>query len=130
MSATDRDVERRMARAAGVARETFGHADLRPGQRAAMREVLAGRDVLLVSATGSGKSLVYQVTTLVEAFGPRRLTVIGIPGSLPLARLAELGVARVSFGPLSQRVALTALAKLVEDVHQGGGVAADTRPLN
>ena len=71
-----------------------------------------------------------QITTLVDAFGPQRLTVIGIPGSPPLARLAELGVARVSFGPLSQRVALTALAKLVEDVHRGGGVAADTRPLN
>ena len=71
-----------------------------------------------------------QVTTLVDALGPQRLTLIGIPGSLPLARLAELGVARVSFGPLSQRVALTALAKLVEDVHRGGGVPADTRPLN
>ena len=71
-----------------------------------------------------------QVTTLVDALGPQRLTLIGIPGSLPLARLAELGVARVSYGPLSQRVALTALAKLVEDVHQGGGVPADTLPLN
>jgi 2-methylisocitrate lyase-like PEP mutase family enzyme len=71
-----------------------------------------------------------QVSTLVDALGPQRLTLIGIPGSLPLARMAELGVARVSYGPMSQRVALTALAKLVEDVHQGGGVPADTRPLN
>jgi 2-methylisocitrate lyase-like PEP mutase family enzyme len=67
---------------------------------------------------------------LVDALGPQRLTLIAIPGSLPLARMAELGVARVSFGPLSQRVALTALAKLVEDVHRGGGVPADTRALN
>ena len=44
--------------------------------------------------------------------------------------MEELGVARVSFGPLSQRVALTALAKLVEDVHAGGGIPEGTRPLN
>jgi len=71
-----------------------------------------------------------QVSTLVDALGPQRLTLIGIPGSLPLARMAELGVARVSFGPLPQRVALTALAKLVEEVHRGGGVPGDTRALN
>ncbi|MEU7476408.1 isocitrate lyase/phosphoenolpyruvate mutase family protein [Lentzea sp. NPDC042327] len=71
-----------------------------------------------------------QIGTLVEAFGPRRLTLIGLPGLPALARLQELGVARVSYGPLSQRVALTALAKLVEAVHQGGGVPEDTRPLN
>jgi hypothetical protein len=39
-------------------------------------------------------------------------------------------VARVSYGPIPQRVALTALAKLVEAVHEGGGVPADVRPLN
>ena len=41
-----------------------------------------------------------QVTALVEAFGPQRLTVLGIPGGLSLARLEELGVARVSYGPM------------------------------
>lgn len=71
-----------------------------------------------------------QVTTLVEAFGPQRLTTIGLPGTPSLARLEELGVARVSYGPLSQRVALTALAELVEAVHAGGGVPEGTRPLN
>jgi len=71
-----------------------------------------------------------QVSTLVDAFGPQRLSVIGIPGSPSTARLAELGVARVSYGPLPQRVALTALAELVEEVHRGGGIPAGTRPLN
>ncbi len=71
-----------------------------------------------------------QVTTLVEAFGPQRLTLIGIPGSLPLAKMEELGVARVSYGPMSQRVALTALAELVEGVVAGGGVPSSMRPLN
>ncbi|WP_148613191.1 isocitrate lyase/PEP mutase family protein [Nocardioides rubriscoriae] len=71
-----------------------------------------------------------QISTLVEAFGPQRLTTIGLPGTPSLARLEELGVARVSYGPMSQRVALTALAELVEAVHAGGGVPASMRPLN
>lgn len=72
----------------------------------------------------------HQVTTLVDALGPQRLTVIAVPGSLPLRRLEELGVARVSYGPNSQRVALTALAELVEDVHDGGGLPESMRVLN
>jgi 2-methylisocitrate lyase-like PEP mutase family enzyme len=71
-----------------------------------------------------------EIAELVEAYGPQRLTTIAIPGTPTLVRQAELGVARVSFGPMSQRVALTALAKLVETVHQGGGVPEDMRPLN
>ena len=71
-----------------------------------------------------------QIGELVDAFGPQRLATIAIPGTPSLSRQEELGVARVSFGPMSQRVALTALAKLVEAVHQGGGVPDDMRPLN
>ncbi|GEP32439.1 phosphonomutase [Nocardioides szechwanensis] len=71
-----------------------------------------------------------QVVALVDALGPQRLTLIGIPGIPSLARLEELGVARVSYGPMSQNVALTALAKLVESVHAGGGVPEDMRLLN
>lgn len=71
-----------------------------------------------------------QVVTLVDAFGPQRLTLIGVPGLPSLARLEELGVARVSYGPMSQRVALTALQELVEEIGRGGGVPASMRPLN
>jgi 2-methylisocitrate lyase-like PEP mutase family enzyme len=71
-----------------------------------------------------------QVATLVDAFGPQRLTLIGIPGLPSLARLEELGVARVSYGPMSQNVALTALQELVEDVQRGGGVPPTMRILN
>jgi 2-methylisocitrate lyase-like PEP mutase family enzyme len=71
-----------------------------------------------------------QVVALTEAFGPQRLTVIGLPGIPSQERLAELGVSRISYGPLSQRVALTALAELVEAVREGGGVPSNTRPLN
>ena len=44
-----------------VAREVFGHQDLYAGQADAIGAVLEGNDVLMVSATGSGKSLAYQV---------------------------------------------------------------------
>ncbi|MEU8631974.1 isocitrate lyase/phosphoenolpyruvate mutase family protein [Amycolatopsis sp. NPDC048633] len=71
-----------------------------------------------------------QVTRLVEELGERKVNLIGIPGSIPLARAQELGVSRVSYGPWSQNVALTALAKLTEDVYAGGGLPADTRKLN
>ena len=71
-----------------------------------------------------------QVATLVDAFGPQRLTVIGVPGIPSLARLEELGVARVSYGPMSQRVALTALQELVEEIGRGGVVPSTMRPLN
>ncbi|CUR57771.1 conserved hypothetical protein [metagenome] len=71
-----------------------------------------------------------QVAMLVDAFGPQRLSLIGIPGMPSLARLQELGVARVSYGPMAQNVALTALQELVEDVQRGGGVPASMRILN
>lgn len=71
-----------------------------------------------------------QVRELVDAFGPQRLSVIAVPGSLPLSRLEELGVARVSYGPWPQRVALTALQDLVRGVHAGGAIPEGTRALS
>lgn len=70
------------------------------------------------------------VRALVEAFGRQRLSVIGVPGTLPLNRLEELGVARISYGPWSQRAALTALNDLTADVIAGGALPEGTRPLN
>ncbi|WP_199439927.1 isocitrate lyase/PEP mutase family protein [Umezawaea beigongshangensis] len=71
------------------------------------------------------------VEALVEAFGPRKLTVIGVPGSPPLETLERLGVARVSYGPFSQRVALTALTDFATDVAAGrGAVPASTRSFD
>jgi 2-methylisocitrate lyase-like PEP mutase family enzyme len=69
------------------------------------------------------------VAALVEGIGERRVSVIGGPGSLPQARLAELGVARVSFGPWTQRATLTHLADLAADLYAGGALPAGVRPL-
>lgn len=70
------------------------------------------------------------VTALVDAFGPQKLSLIGVPGTLPLSTLEQLGVARISYGPWSQRVVLTALADLATDVVAGGALPEGTRPLN
>jgi ATP-dependent DNA helicase RecQ len=47
-----------------TAREAFGYRDLRPGQEDAIAATVAGRDVLAVMPTGSGKSAIYQVAGL------------------------------------------------------------------
>jgi ATP-dependent DNA helicase RecQ len=52
------------ARLRRVAQQTFGWSQLRPEQLDAMRQVMAGRDVLVVLPTGAGKSAIYQVPAL------------------------------------------------------------------
>ncbi|WP_285041310.1 RecQ family ATP-dependent DNA helicase [Plantibacter sp. LMC-P-059a] len=44
-----------------IAREDFGWDTLLPGQREAIQSAVAGRDTLVVLATGGGKSAVYQI---------------------------------------------------------------------
>jgi ATP-dependent DNA helicase RecQ len=48
-------------------REVFGFPGFRPGQREAVEAAVAGRDVLVVMPTGSGKSLCYQLPALMRA---------------------------------------------------------------
>jgi len=72
-----------------------------------------------------------EITALVEGLGRGRLTVISVPGvSLPASELQELGVARVSTGPFTQRVALTALQDAAAAIVAGGVLPRTTRPLN
>jgi 2-methylisocitrate lyase-like PEP mutase family enzyme len=71
-----------------------------------------------------------EIGTLVDAFGPGRLSLLAVPGGVAPARMAELGVARVSFGPFSQSVALMALQDLTASVVDGGGLPADFRSLS
>ena len=70
------------------------------------------------------------VAALVEGIGERRVSVIAAPGCPPPARLAELGVARVSFGPFTQQATLTHLADLAADLYSGATLPGGIRPLN
>lgn len=67
---------------------------------------------------------------LVEGIGHRKISVIGLPGALTAAEYEALGVARISYGPMTQRVALTALQDLATDLYADGVIPASTRPLN
>ncbi|BFM23790.1 isocitrate lyase/phosphoenolpyruvate mutase family protein [Microbacterium sp. che218] len=67
---------------------------------------------------------------LVEGLGERRLSVIGVPGALTAAEYEALGVARISYGPQTQRVALTALQDLAIDLYGDGVIPSSVRALN
>ncbi|MDU0328292.1 isocitrate lyase/phosphoenolpyruvate mutase family protein [Microbacterium sp. KSW2-21] len=67
---------------------------------------------------------------LVEGIGERRLSVIGVPAALTAAEYEALGVARISYGPQTQRVALTALQDLAIDLYGDGVIPSSVRALN
>jgi 2-methylisocitrate lyase-like PEP mutase family enzyme len=72
-----------------------------------------------------------EIAVLAEAFGAGRLSVIAVPGRSPSVReLEDLGVARVSAGPNTQRVALTALQDAAAALVGGGELPPSTRVLN
>jgi 2-methylisocitrate lyase-like PEP mutase family enzyme len=72
-----------------------------------------------------------EIRTVADALGPQKLSVISVPGvSLPARELQDLGVARVSTGPFTQRVALTALQDAAAELFAGGALPRTTRALN
>jgi ATP-dependent DNA helicase RecQ len=58
-----------------ILRDVFGYESFRPGQEAIVDSLLAGRNVLAVMPTGSGKSLCFQVPALVK----EALTIVVSP---------------------------------------------------
>jgi ATP-dependent DNA helicase RecQ len=68
-----------MDRARETLREIFGFDDFLPGQAAPLAAILAGRDVLAVMPTGSGKSLLYQLPAVMDAGLDHGLTVVVSP---------------------------------------------------
>jgi len=73
-------------------RSVFGLEDFRPGQEEIVRAVLDGRDILAVMATGSGKSLCYQLPAV--AAGKRCLVVSPLISLMndQVAKLNLLGI--------------------------------------
>jgi ATP-dependent DNA helicase RecQ len=79
-------------------RELFGFSGFRPGQREACEAAMAGRDVLVVMPTGSGKSLCYQLPALLRD----DVTVV----VSPLVALMQDQVEALAARGLGDRVAL------------------------
>jgi len=129
----------RAAEAEGVAFQLNARTDafVRGGGRPAAESIAdaieRGRAFL-----DAGASLVFvpgavdrdTVARLVEGIGERRVSVIGLPGALTAAEYEALGVARISYGPLPQRVALRALRDLALDLAADGVIPTDTPALN
>jgi ATP-dependent DNA helicase RecQ len=64
-----------MRQAAATLKSVFGYDTFRPGQSEIIAAVLAGRDVLAIMPTGSGKSLCYQLPAILDG----GLTVVVSP---------------------------------------------------
>jgi 2-methylisocitrate lyase-like PEP mutase family enzyme len=77
-----------------------------------------------------GKLSREEIEQVVGALGERKLSLIAAVGALPLPELQSLGVARVSVGPWSQRLALTALADAGASMLAGGSFPDGVRLLN
>jgi ATP-dependent DNA helicase RecQ len=100
-------------------RTHFGFSGFRPGQRDACQAALAGRDVMVVMPTGSGKSLCYQLPALLRD----DLTVV----VSPLVALMQDQVEALTERGLGDRVALvnaqqdaSANATVLERAASGG----------
>ncbi|MDH6180042.1 2-methylisocitrate lyase-like PEP mutase family enzyme [Microbacteriaceae bacterium SG_E_30_P1] len=70
------------------------------------------------------------VQQVVAELGRNTVSVIGLPGALTAAEYEELGIARISYGPLTQRVALLALQDLAKDLYGSGVIPGDLPALN
>ncbi len=99
--------------------KAFGFPSFRANQEAVCRAAIAGRDILLVMPTGSGKSLCYQLPTL--ARGGTALVISPLIALMndQAAKLASLGckVARVHSGmdrPASRQSCLDYLNGVVQ----------------
>src|SRR3954469_4151587 len=88
----------------------FGFQAFRPGQREAVEAAVAGRDVLVVMPTGSGKSLCYQLPALMRD----DLTIV----VSPLVALMQDQVEALQARGLGDRVALV-------NAQQDGATNAD-----
>lgn len=104
-----------------IAREGFGWDALLPGQRDAIESASAGRDTLLVLATGGGKSAVYQIA------GARRGGVVLVIS--PLVALQADQIASIAAAPdappavaLNSSIPAAETAHAWELIEQGGPV--------
>lgn len=70
------------------------------------------------------------VSALVEGIGVNKVSLIGVPGSLAPAELQQLGISRISYGPLTQRLALTALQSAAQELLAGGVLPDGIKALN
>lgn len=72
-----------------------------------------------------GRLDVETIRGLVDGIGERKVSLLGFPGTPPQSELTALGVARVSYGPFPQRIALATLGTTAADLFAGGDLPSD-----
>lgn len=113
--------------------DAFVRANGRPVQASIADALERGRAFLDAGATCvfiPGVLDAEVTAQLVDGIGRGRISVIGLPGALTAAEYEALGVARISYGPTTQRVALTALQDVAASLYADGVIPASTRALN
>lgn len=95
----------------------------------AVRRGKAFLDAGATSVFVPGMLDVETVRALVTAIGGP-VSVIGLAPSPSVAEYEQAGACRVSFGPVPQRIALTAYESAVAMLLAGGGLPEGIRPLN
>jgi ATP-dependent DNA helicase RecQ len=99
-----------------ILRETFGYDSFRPGQEAIVDSLLAGRNVLAVMPTGSGKSLCFQIPALVK----NALTIVVSPlVALMQDQVAALRLAGVAAETINSSASYEANADIWRQVAAG-----------
>lgn len=94
--------------------------------------VARGRAFLDAGATCvfvPGRLETAEIEALVAGIGQRKLSVLAGPGFPAGSELEAMGVARISFGPWTQRLALTALLDAGADLLAGGSLPDWVRPV-
>lgn len=105
----------------------------RPAEESLADAIERGRAFLEEGATSVFVPGILDADTtraLVDGIGHGKVSVIGLPGALSSTEYEALGVARISYGPLPQRVALTALQDAATGIYAGGVIPEGTRALN
>ncbi len=102
-----------------ILREVFGYDSFRPGQEAIVDSLLAGRNVLAVMPTGSGKSLCFQIPALVKT----GLTIVVSPlVALMQDQVAALKIAGVAAETINSSASYDVNAEIWRRV-AGGAVS-------
>src|SRR5262249_51851265 len=108
-----------------VARERFGITRVRREQERAIASILGGRDTLLIMPTGGGKSLCYQLPSLLL---PNPTIVVSPLLALledQFGKLQQLGIPAVR---LDSTVGVTARRDALKKLKEGGSLLVLTTP--
>jgi ATP-dependent DNA helicase RecQ len=105
--------------AARTLREVFGYGEFRPGQAEVIQAVLARRDTLAVMPTGGGKSVCYQVPTLLR---PDGLTLVVSPLlALMKDQVDAMSAMGVRAAAINSTVPVDEQRRILAESAEGGG---------